>query len=162
MNITRNPTGKWEASIRPCGTEFGGDHHLYIDFLDKDGRDCRDGKFARVYNGEIRVFGSEKSYPEPAINIPIWANETLSVSATTNVDNASNFDSDTVSGITTSKAEEGNLYHQSFYLVFRERSAQVPVPADPPVTPPAGTDFETRRLAICAMLQQVTEMVKSL
>lgn len=154
MNIIQNTESKWKASIRSCGTEFGGDHHLYVDFLDVDGKDCRDEKTIVVDRGSSLVaYAANKPLGEPAINIPIWRGENLTVSVYG--------DSDVVEKITTSRAEDGVLYHQSFYLVFQERSARPAEPVAVRPSEPTG-DKEAERQAILSMLQQAMELVKSL
>lgn len=164
MNIIRDSSSTWEASIRPCGVEFGGDHHLYIDFLDSDGRDCRDEGIVQIYNGSILILRSDKPISEPAINIPIWPGEILSASAMVKFGDGLILDSDTAGGITTSKAENGDLYHQSFHLVFRKRAATLPPlkPAPPTTEPTKPVYGDSEKQVIINILNQVIGLVEDL
>ena len=152
MNIVPINTAKWTATIRECGVEFGGDHHLYVDFLTHDGRDCRAGmavKIGRAHSDE--EYSAVKPLGEPSVNVPIWRGETLRVEIPARLGG-----SDAVLDVSTSTSG-GNLYHKSFHLVFRERLEQS---VDP--TPEPAPTHDSEKQTIINILKQAIGLLEDL
>lgn len=126
--------------------ENAGNHHLYIDFLDRDGNVHRNFTYpVQVAWGwenkrpdeVLQPARADKPFNEPACNIPIGRN--MYVYATVLDD-----PSDTAMHINTSYISEGyDLYHYSYYWLLQwwvqgEAPGTTPPTPSPEPPPPSG------------------------
>lgn len=132
-SITVHPGSEWSVSARECGTEFGGDHHIYVDVLGVDG--LREKNIPPVLVNGIPYQYERKPDNEPLFNIPMFTRDRTRVK----VGDAE------VTGLSTNfgKTDLGDWFHHSFYVVFRRKSPQ----PEPPTQVHTGDDERMRKLA---------------
>ncbi len=130
MNIV-NGNG-WTVTARECGSEFGGDHHIYIEVLGLDGK--RPTAIPAILRDGKPLQYERKPENEPLLNIPLFMGDNISVQ----------LGDAEVSGLTASfgKTELGDWHHHSFYVVFRKNGS-----APPPIVQPPVHDDRLDRLA---------------
>ena len=150
--------------------ENGGNHHVYCDVYDLDGRELRGSTAVRIgwdWNGrhgdeEAKPAPLEKRAPEHMANIALGRGQVARVWVEGN-----GIPSDVVTGLHTDHPDEGGdvtRYHHSFAVRFRKVSA---TPAQPPIiTPPAPVQppqppmRDDERAAIAAGLRRVAGVLE--
>lgn len=99
------------------GSENMGNHHVYCDVLDEDGRRINGSRLVLKQGNTAPVFAVvDKPANEAGTNFPMWS----STRATVAIDDA--LPSESVTGLRTDHADEeiGNTWgHHSFYIVFQ-------------------------------------------
>lgn len=99
------------------GPENMGNHHVYCDVLDEDGRRINGSRLVLTQGNTAPVFAVvDKPVNEAGTNFPMWSSNRATVA----VDDA--LPSESVNGLRTDHADEeiGNTWgHHSFYIVFQ-------------------------------------------
>jgi len=112
------------------GTENMGNHHLYADVLDADGRRVKQARLKLMQGNSAPQWAViDKPANEPGTNFPLWSHDRAAVSVNHPADNP--LPSEVVTGIMTGHADEeiGNTWgHHSFYVVFQ--LTNIPEPGD--------------------------------
>lgn len=126
------------------GAENMGNHHVYADVLDGDGRRVNQSRLVLTQGNAAPVYAVvDKPANEAGTNFPLWSTTRATVAVSYPVDNP--LPSESVSGIRTDHADEevGNTWgHHSFYVVFQLTT--IPEPADKTEEQPSdGSDTET-------------------
>lgn len=144
VTVKRNPNAKWRiiGVHHLSGWENMGNHHIYCDVLDRDGKRINRGKLWLKQGNQNPVSAIVDKPPnEAGTNFPVWG--------ATPVDVWVDGDSDSVSGMRINHADEdtGNtIGHHSFYVVFQDEAGiripdttpgTKPVPAPTPAPNPA-------------------------
>jgi hypothetical protein len=115
------------------GSENMGNHHVYIDVLDEEGRRINGSRLVLAQDGAAPLYAVvDKPANEAGTNFPMWSN----TRATVAVQDA--LPSEAVTGLRSDHADEevGNTWgHHSFYLVFQRTSK----PAETETGPDGGT-----------------------
>ncbi len=142
--IERTPGAKWIVkSVRHLtGEENHGNHHVYVDAVDVDGKDLRNTNLNILYGWEGMGAGEatpivpiDKPEGEFGCNVPIFKNTSMFVAM-------HGEPSERVSGLSTDfgdhDGEDGNSWgHQSFHVVFVRREVEEPAPVQPIAEPVA-------------------------
>jgi hypothetical protein len=106
------------------GSENMGNHHVYVDVLDEEGRRINGSRLILTQDGAAPVFAVvDKPANEAGTNFPMWS----STRATVAVQDA--LPSEAVMGLRSDHADEGvgNTWgHHSFYIVFQRATKPAP------------------------------------
>jgi hypothetical protein len=117
------------------GSENGGQHNVFCEVLDEEGKRIQGAVLiAANINNTVSHVRADKPDSEPAASIPMWGNDTLTVSV------AGNTPSEKVRGLHTRHADEGSgntLGHHSFLVVWQKRHVgHTPTPQPEPEPDP--------------------------
>lgn len=116
------------------GPENSGNHHVYCDVLDGDGKRVNNSRLSLTEGNAAPLFAVvDKPANEAGTNFPLWS-KTKATIAVTYPPN-SPFPSERVTGIRTDHADEeiGNTWgHHSFYVVFQLTTIPEPKAAPEP------------------------------
>jgi hypothetical protein len=117
------------------GAENGGQHNVFCEVLDEEGQRIQGAVLiAANINNTVSHVRADKPDSEPAASIPMWGNDTLTVSV------AGNVPGEKVRGMHTRHADEGSgntLGHHSFLVVWQKRHVgHTPTPQPEPEPDP--------------------------
>lgn len=106
-----------EARCANPNTEFGGDHHVYIEAVDENGQQLRNIQAQIQQGNEIHWPVLDKNLNEPGANWPLFRGATVFVSMAG--------DSDRVGPLHTERGayKGGDLFHHAWYLKFQRTVA---------------------------------------
>jgi len=159
------------------GAENRSNHHLYVDVLDKNGNRINGAKVvARNVNGEIKTAIIDKPKDEAGTNIPVWANDRLTLSV-----DYLGLPSDTINNLATRPEIPGVIWpdepgnsqsHNSFGIVLQLMDAvELGGPDNPPddepieepdddpiIIPLPPPDIEAMRAAIAAQQLRIIRL----
>ncbi len=126
------------------GAENMGNHHIYCDVLDEDGKRLNGSRLVMQQGTSAPLYAViDKPAHEAGTNFPMWSTTMAAVAVSTPEDNP--LPSESATGIRSSHPDEevGNTWgHHSFYVVFQRTklsSEGPPKPAPVPQSPPAET-----------------------
>lgn len=121
------------------GNENRGNHHVYCEVLDEEGRRVHGARLRLTQDGASPVFAVvDKPANEAGTNFPLWSSNLANVMVQWPADNP--LPSEEVKGIRTTHPDEevGNTWgHHSFYIVFQKCALKPP--ADGGVSQPTPT-----------------------
>ena len=144
--------------------ENGGNHHVYFDVYDLDGRELRGSTAVRIgwdwngRHGDERADPAplEKRAPEHTANIALGEGQTARVWV-----EGDGVPSDVVAGLSTDHTDESGdvtRFHHSFAVRFRKVLA---TPAQPPVQPVQPPMPDEERATIAAGLRRVADTLNA-
>ncbi len=102
--------------------ENGGNHHIYLDLLDEQGRRINGAQARVTWPGGEQIVTVDKPPTEPGTNCPMWKKQIYAVEAL-------GLPSDRVENLHTGHPDEapGNtLFHHSFLVIFQRMAAAPP------------------------------------
>jgi hypothetical protein len=116
------------------GTENLGNHHVFCDVLDENGKRVNGARLTLMQGSALPVFAVvDKPANEPGTNFPLFKADRATIAVVW--PDAAPLPSEQVLGLSSAHPDEqvGNtLFHHSFYVVF-QRTA-IPMQGEPPVT----------------------------
>jgi hypothetical protein len=119
------------------GKENGGQHNVFCEVLDENGQRLKDAVLiVSNVNNTVNHVKADKPANEPAASIPMWAQDSLTVSVAGTIasEKVAGLHSAGVEGI---EDEPGNSrFHRSFLIVFQLKRVGATTPTNPPVDPP--------------------------
>ncbi len=115
------------------GAENMGNHHIYADVLDEEGKRIDRARLVLFQENTAPVFAVvDKPVTEAGTNFPLWKADKATVAVAWPDDGP--LTSEQVTGLSTGHPDEevGNtLFHHSFYVVFQQ--ANIPAEGDTPI-----------------------------
>lgn len=134
-----------EARVANPNTEFGGDHHVFIEAVDENGQQLRQVQTQIEVGNEIHRPMLDKGLNEPGTNWPLWRGTQVFVSMGEASDRVGPLHTET--GV----YKGGDLFHHAWLLKFQRTVAsgeqpgsptdtQPVIDEEPEVTPPPPTD----------------------
>lgn len=137
VTIKRNPNAKWKVIgvHHLTGAENGGNHNIFCDVLDRDGKRINGIRLRMTQGNQSPVFAViDKPPNEAGTNFPVWGETPVEV-LIPDVEG-----SEAVGGMRINHADEdngNNLGHHSFYVVFKDMAGAIPdLPPTPDPVPP--------------------------
>jgi hypothetical protein len=130
MTAPANATHYWRivGVHHLTGSENRGNHHVYCDILDEEGRRINGSRLRLTQDGAAPVFAVvDKPANEAGTNFPLWSSNLANVTVQWPGDNP--LPSEEVRGIRTTHPDEeiGNTWgHHSFYIVFQRTAIKPP------------------------------------
>lgn len=119
-----------EARVADPNTEFGGDHHVFIEAVDENGQQVRQIQAKIEVGSEIHQPTLDKGLNEPGTNWPLWRGTQVFVSM--------GEASDRIGPLHTERGpyKRGDLYHHAWLIKFQRVVSDGAEPVSPITEPP--------------------------